>query len=146
MRCFWEEDGIRDIPRSRGLGDVYKRQHTHTLTRKRLPCSTPPLQSHTHNNACVTEAASFKIPQHKASVCTTWNYLFKQTTIFYKSSHYRFQEKTFFDKSSQDLKPLKPDSVVHLHSEKRVQKLCRCEIKPKATEVICGHVRRFRLH
>ena len=27
MCCFQAEDGIRDLVRSRGLGDVYKRQH-----------------------------------------------------------------------------------------------------------------------
>ena len=27
--CFQAEDGIRDLVRSRGLGDVYKRQQVH---------------------------------------------------------------------------------------------------------------------
>ena len=29
--CFQAEDGIRDLVRSRGLGDVYKRQGAHSL-------------------------------------------------------------------------------------------------------------------
>ena len=29
---FQAEDGIRDLVRSRGLGDVYKRQQTHRIT------------------------------------------------------------------------------------------------------------------
>ena len=29
--CFQAEDGIRDLGRSRGLGDVYKRQLAHRL-------------------------------------------------------------------------------------------------------------------
>ena len=29
--CFQAEDGIRDLVRSRGLGDVYKRQNQHFL-------------------------------------------------------------------------------------------------------------------
>mgnify|MGYP003380553345 CR=1 FL=1 len=29
---FQAEDGIRDLVRSRGLGDVYKRQHQYRLT------------------------------------------------------------------------------------------------------------------
>ena len=32
---FQAEDGIRDLVRSRGLGDVYKRQPTHSHNRKR---------------------------------------------------------------------------------------------------------------
>ena len=36
--CFFQaEDGIRDLVRSRGLGDVYKRQ--------RQPCSTPRVET-----------------------------------------------------------------------------------------------------
>ena len=31
---FQAEDGIRDQPRSRGLGDVYKRQPAHYITRE----------------------------------------------------------------------------------------------------------------
>ena len=31
--CFQAEDGIRDLVRSRGLGDVYKRQASACLTR-----------------------------------------------------------------------------------------------------------------
>ena len=33
---FQAEDGIRDLVRSRGLGDVYKRQVAQALIRKRL--------------------------------------------------------------------------------------------------------------
>ena len=39
--CVWcclfcqAEDGIRDLVRSRGLGDVYKRQHEHGLRHRR---------------------------------------------------------------------------------------------------------------
>ena len=29
--CFQAEDGIRDLVRSRGLGDVYKRQRQHIV-------------------------------------------------------------------------------------------------------------------
>ena len=39
MFCFQAEDGIRDLVRSRGLGDVYKRQPKHLnikLTRAKL--------------------------------------------------------------------------------------------------------------
>ena len=32
MICFFQaEDGIRDLVRSRGLGDVYKRQSTNSI-------------------------------------------------------------------------------------------------------------------
>ena len=33
---FQAEDGIRDLVRSRGLGDVYKRQLYHGITGKRI--------------------------------------------------------------------------------------------------------------
>ena len=33
--CFFQaEDGIRDLVRSRGLGDVYKRQKLHVMARR----------------------------------------------------------------------------------------------------------------
>ena len=32
---FQAEDGIRDLVRSRGLGDVYKRQHVHCAAQRR---------------------------------------------------------------------------------------------------------------
>ena len=40
--CFFQaEDGIRDLVRSRGLGDVYKRQHRYTdLTQKKFSYKT----------------------------------------------------------------------------------------------------------
>ena len=41
---FQAEDGIRDQPRSRGLGDVYKRQHLHTLLLNQFQLSV----SYTH--------------------------------------------------------------------------------------------------
>ena len=36
---FQAEDGIRDLVRSRGLGDVYKRQHVHIACVEILPGS-----------------------------------------------------------------------------------------------------------
>ena len=35
--CFQAEDGIRDLVRSRGLGDVYKRQALDRSMARRLP-------------------------------------------------------------------------------------------------------------
>ena len=36
ISCFFQaEDGIRDVERSRGLGDVYKRQRIDTDTHKK---------------------------------------------------------------------------------------------------------------
>ena len=35
---FQAEDGIRDLVRSRGLGDVYKRQEREALTRDETLC------------------------------------------------------------------------------------------------------------
>ena len=36
--CFQAEDGIRDLVRSRGLGDVYKRQESVNLVAKSSVC------------------------------------------------------------------------------------------------------------
>ena len=37
--CFFQaEDGIRDLVRSRGLGDVYKRQGDEALEKEVRPC------------------------------------------------------------------------------------------------------------
>ena len=38
---FQEEDGIRDLVRSRGLGDVYKRQSVNDMTAASLPHDHP---------------------------------------------------------------------------------------------------------
>ena len=38
---FQAEDGIRDLVRSRGLGDVYKRQEKNFLMRCRSVCTIP---------------------------------------------------------------------------------------------------------
>ena len=37
---FQAEDGIRDVERSRGLGDVYKRQLLHQFDYQRKKCIT----------------------------------------------------------------------------------------------------------
>ena len=59
MQVFFQaEDGIRDQPRSRGLGDVYKRQHQdyeikiniNELIEKRIPCCDL-----LHPDHCLTE-------------------------------------------------------------------------------------------
>ena len=39
---FQAEDGIRDLVRSRGLGDVYKRQRGHSLPANQQGQSNPP--------------------------------------------------------------------------------------------------------
>ena len=36
MFFFQAEDGIRDLVRSRGLGDVYKRQHSVSLSKLKI--------------------------------------------------------------------------------------------------------------
>ena len=49
---FQAEDGIRDLVRSRGLGDVYKRQNLHNLTNDVLPTL---MQDHAENQVKTLE-------------------------------------------------------------------------------------------
>ena len=53
---FQAEDGIRDLVRSRGLGDVYKRQASHFLERRRTDAEvdSPHLEQR-HQLECADE-------------------------------------------------------------------------------------------
>ena len=50
--CFQAEDGIRDLVRSRGLGDVYKRQAALR--------AEPPQRAHTTNGAVSQCSSSYE--------------------------------------------------------------------------------------
>ena len=55
---FQAEDGIRDLVRSRGLGDVYKRQVHDTLGKRPRPKNTP--------DSCGRVASP---PRHRGNTC-----------------------------------------------------------------------------
>ena len=57
---FQAEDGIRDLVRSRGLGDVYKRQGQSGLT-SRWVSSEAPLRLSKHSSGVFAAAASLAL-------------------------------------------------------------------------------------
>ena len=62
---FQAEDGIRDLVRSRGLGDVYKRQQN-ASTRRMLGRAM--LSCHTLVRVPVAPSANLKVAVHTSSI------------------------------------------------------------------------------
>eukprot|EP00657_Telonema_sp_P-1_P011767 TRINITY_DN72_c0_g1_i11.p1 TRINITY_DN72_c0_g1~~TRINITY_DN72_c0_g1_i11.p1 ORF type:complete len:112 (-),score=43.64 TRINITY_DN72_c0_g1_i11:133-468(-) len=59
---FQAEDGIRDLVRSRGLGDVYKRQRYAYTLRLKLACQTNSLTHYTKGTRSPARPYSALIP------------------------------------------------------------------------------------
>ena len=58
---FQAEDGIRDLVRSRGLGDVYKRQHVHRVRHNANTSQKGAIGERAHGNVIAIDIAGVAV-------------------------------------------------------------------------------------